>query len=205
VVVHHEGVSHGTDVASGVKAFQSINQKKFLDRWRTILEREHFERGQHRFVARDRTASKPCLVVVSQQVPAIGKGVGTSSVVRLLRRCFDLGANVKLWADEASGDAIGVPELQQVGIEVLHPTDMLEQFEGWLRENGHYVDFFLLVGGCDQTIDLIKPIRRYTNAKIVHCGIDDRAESETVESLCALLQAGPAIHAQGNPSGGRAL
>jgi len=191
VVVHHEGVSHGTDIASGVKAFQSINQKKFLDRWRPILEREHFERGQHRFVARDRTASKPCVVVVSRQTSPTANGIGPGSLIRLVRRCSDLGASVKLWADGSSGDAIGIPELQQAGIEVLHPRDTLEQFDRWLRENGHYVDFFLLVGRRDDTIGLIQPIRRYTSAKVVHCSIDDRSESETIESLHGLLQSGP--------------
>jgi O-antigen biosynthesis protein len=190
VVVHHEGVSHGTDIASGIKAFQSINQRKFLDRWRTILEREHFERGQHRFVARDRTASKPCVVVVSRQASPTGRAPGPGSLARLLRRCFDLGASVKLWADGGSGDEIGIPELQQAGIEVLHPTGTPEQFDGWLQENGHYVDFFLLVDGCDQASGLIESIRRYTNAKIVHCGIDARSASETIESLRALLHAG---------------
>ena len=34
VVVHHEGISSGTDLRTGVKAYQVSNQNKFLERWR---------------------------------------------------------------------------------------------------------------------------------------------------------------------------
>lgn len=42
VVVHHEGVSHGTDTSKGVKAHQVANQAKFVERWRNQLEEFHF-------------------------------------------------------------------------------------------------------------------------------------------------------------------
>jgi O-antigen biosynthesis protein len=42
VVVHHEGVSHGTDTRHGMKAYQIVNQAKFRERWRSELEELHF-------------------------------------------------------------------------------------------------------------------------------------------------------------------
>ena len=45
VVVHHEGATSGTDLSSGVKAYQVANQKKFLARWREVLAREHLPAG----------------------------------------------------------------------------------------------------------------------------------------------------------------
>ncbi len=38
-VVHFEGVSSGTDLSSGVKKYQSLNQSKFQDRWKHELVR----------------------------------------------------------------------------------------------------------------------------------------------------------------------
>ena len=32
-IVHHEGITSGTDLASGSKRFQVINRQKFLRRW----------------------------------------------------------------------------------------------------------------------------------------------------------------------------
>src|SRR5690606_25054427 len=46
VVVHHEGVSHGTDTGSGVKAHQVTNLRKLAERWKHTLEREHFANGE---------------------------------------------------------------------------------------------------------------------------------------------------------------
>jgi O-antigen biosynthesis protein len=37
VVVHHEGVSHGTDRTGGVKSFQEINRAQFVDKWAATL------------------------------------------------------------------------------------------------------------------------------------------------------------------------
>jgi len=170
VVVHHEGVSHGTDVATGIKSFQSINQKKFVERWRAVLERDHFEHGQHRFVARDRSSLKPCIVVVNQPSHQSDRDFGPGSVIPLLRCCVDLGTNVKFWAGDLGCDPVCAQQLQQMGIEVFHPVDYASRFEDWVRQNGPYMDCFLLWGH-DVSIHLIKPIRRYSKAKIIHCGV----------------------------------
>jgi GT2 family glycosyltransferase len=39
-VTHHEGASCGTDLTSGVKRYQVLNRDKFVDRWKTELERQ---------------------------------------------------------------------------------------------------------------------------------------------------------------------
>jgi len=40
-VIHHEGITAGTDTSSGYKAFQIINHKKFQAKWRIVLK-NHF-------------------------------------------------------------------------------------------------------------------------------------------------------------------
>lgn len=40
-VIHHEGITAGTDLNSGYKAFQVINRDKFIEKWRTVLEAQH--------------------------------------------------------------------------------------------------------------------------------------------------------------------
>jgi GT2 family glycosyltransferase len=44
VVVHHEGVSHGTDIRHGIRAYQAANKAKFCGRWRKELEEFHYPR-----------------------------------------------------------------------------------------------------------------------------------------------------------------
>ena len=36
-VIHHEGVSSGTDESAGTKRFQAVNREKFMARWRDAL------------------------------------------------------------------------------------------------------------------------------------------------------------------------
>ncbi len=47
-VIHHEGITSGTDTSSGAKKYQLINQKKFVERWQTELKSqpgEHLQPG----------------------------------------------------------------------------------------------------------------------------------------------------------------
>ena len=40
-VIHHEGITSGTDIQSGYKAYQAINQKKFQAKWWHVLSTNH--------------------------------------------------------------------------------------------------------------------------------------------------------------------
>jgi GT2 family glycosyltransferase len=40
-VIHHEGITAGTDISSGYKAYQAINQKKFQAKWWNTLSTNH--------------------------------------------------------------------------------------------------------------------------------------------------------------------
>ena len=58
VVVHHEGVSHGVDTASGGKAYQVRNQARFVERWNETLARDQFWSGTNVMRARDRARGR---------------------------------------------------------------------------------------------------------------------------------------------------
>jgi GT2 family glycosyltransferase len=49
-VIHHEGVSHGTDLSAGIKAYQAINLDKFIKKWEPILEAEQYPNGASVFL-----------------------------------------------------------------------------------------------------------------------------------------------------------
>lgn len=56
VVVHFEGISNGTDTSAGLKNYQVVNQKKFYEKWKDVLETENFENGTNVYLAKDRRA-----------------------------------------------------------------------------------------------------------------------------------------------------
>ena len=47
VVVHFEGISSGISLNSGIKQHQKVNRKKFVEKWKALLKKEHFERGRN--------------------------------------------------------------------------------------------------------------------------------------------------------------
>jgi len=55
-VIHHEGITAGTDINSGYKAYQAINRDKFIDKWRVVLTEQHYPPGTETDVAIQRLA-----------------------------------------------------------------------------------------------------------------------------------------------------
>ncbi|MFT2536343.1 hypothetical protein ACMWQD_28610, partial [Escherichia coli] len=62
VIVHYEGVSNGTDLNSGVKAYQVENMRKQYERWKDLLA-TYQDNGVDVDRAKDRTATRRVLVV----------------------------------------------------------------------------------------------------------------------------------------------
>src|SRR5262249_10095945 len=79
-LVHHEGVSHGTDLATGIKAHQVVNQNRFCKRWRRVLEKEQYDNGRELFVARDRSRSRPHMLVIDHYVPQFDRDAGSRTL-----------------------------------------------------------------------------------------------------------------------------
>src|SRR5699024_4947003 len=69
VVIHYEGISNGTDLSAGQKQYQAKNQKTLYEKWKPVLEREHYPEAQQVFRARERSGAKPCLLMIDHYVP----------------------------------------------------------------------------------------------------------------------------------------
>lgn len=171
VVVHYEGQSHGTDTSRGGKAHQAINQRKFFERWRATLEADHFPNGECLFVARDRSRQKRRIVVIDHHVPQPDKDAGSRTIVQFMRLFLDAGMNVKLWPQNLWRDPVHTQPLQQWGIEVFCGPEYVNRFEAWVRENGCYIDYFLL-SRPHVAADYIDAIRRHSRAAILYYGHD---------------------------------
>jgi GT2 family glycosyltransferase/SAM-dependent methyltransferase len=171
VVVHHEGISHGTDTSGGIKACQIDNQRKFLERWRAILEADHFPNGECVFLARDRSRHRKCIVVIDHYVPQPDQDAGSRTMVQFMRLFLDAGMNVKFWPQNLWRDPVYTEPLQQMGIEVFYGPEYANRFEDWVRENGHFVDYFLL-SRPHVAIEYLDAIRRHSRAKLLYYGHD---------------------------------
>jgi GT2 family glycosyltransferase len=170
VVVHHEGVSHGLDTGSGIKAYQVENQTKFLERWHAELERFHFPNGESLFVARDRSREKCCVLVIDHYVPQPDRDAGSRTMFQVLKVLVEAGFNVKFWPHNLAHDPRYTGRLQDIGIEVFYGPQYIN-FESWVRENGRYLDCVLL-SRPDVASDFIEALREHSHAKLLYYGHD---------------------------------
>lgn len=116
-VVHHEGISHGTDTGSGIKAYQVRNQQRFLETWGDTLS-SHYDNGERVFRARDRAWNRPIVLVVDHYVPQPDRDAGSRTIDGLLRTLVEAGCVVKFWPDNLHFDPEYTPRLQAMGVEV---------------------------------------------------------------------------------------
>lgn len=140
-VVHFEGVSSGTDTSSGVKAYQVVNQQKFLERWGERLKGHPapgtpIERArQHRDTRR--------VLIIDATTPTPDQDSGSLRMVNLMRVLRAEGVAVSFFADNRAFIERYSSELQQLGVEVLwHP--FLSDVPGWFAEHGRHFDLIVL-------------------------------------------------------------
>jgi GT2 family glycosyltransferase len=172
VIIHHEGVSHGTDVNSGIKSYQIVNQGKLLERWRNVLEAEHFDNGTHVSSARDRSAAQKVVLVVDHYVPQPDRDAGSRSVMCFIKVLLDMGLKVQFWPQNLWYEAEYVKPLQQLGIEVFYGNEYAGKFDEWIYENGTNLDYVLL-NRPHISEPLIAPLRKCApNAKLCYYGLD---------------------------------
>lgn len=140
VVVHKEGVSHGVDLKAGTKAHQPRNQGIFFEKWAATLAADHFDNGEHLFLARDRSRAQTTVLVIDHYVPRYDQDAGSRSVYHYLRQMVRLGLNVKFIGANFFAHQPYTRELEGLGIEVLVGNEFAATWQDWLRANGRYID-----------------------------------------------------------------
>ncbi|MEO1079813.1 MAG: glycosyltransferase [Pseudomonadota bacterium] len=140
VVLHFEGVSHGSDVSSGLKQYQVTNAAKFLEKWREVLSAQHFPNGEKVPLARDGSRSKPCILVIDHYVPHFDKDAGGRSTYQYIQLLLRLGCRVQFIGANFFPHQPYTLALQRLGVEVLTGERMARDLGNWLRENAAYID-----------------------------------------------------------------
>lgn len=170
VVVHFEGISNGTDLSSGQKAYQVKNCKIFKEKWKDELQKQ-FKNGKHVFIARDRSKDKGHVLVIDHYVPQYDKDAGSRTVYQYLSLFAKMDYNVSFIGDNFYRHEPYTTDLQQMGIEVLYGSYYANNWKQWVRENSDYFDFVLLNRPhiSEKYIDFLM---ENTTAKIIYYGHD---------------------------------
>ena len=171
VVVHYEGVSHGTDTNVGIKAHQVENQKKFRERWKEVLDRDHLPNADRPFLARDRSQLKKVVLFIDHYIPQPDRDAGSRAIFQLLMLLVARGYSVKFWPENLWHDAGYARLLQDAGVEVIYGGEYVGHFDQWIAENGRHIDAVVL-SRPHVSVNFIDAIRAHSNARCLYYGHD---------------------------------
>lgn len=146
-VVHHEGVTSGTDESSGTKRFQAINRDKFMKRWRDVLSAhpspvpgpEASKQIRHARHRRDRGR----MLVIDATTPQPDHDSGSVRMRALLDIFMDEGYRISFAPENLCHAGPYTRALQQRGVETLH-APAVPDLEAWLEIHGDELDFVVL-------------------------------------------------------------
>lgn len=165
-VVHHEGVTSGTDTRSGVKAYQIENARKLYQRWREVLASRP-ENGSAPLDAKD-FGLRRRLLVIDALTPEPDRDAGSVTALEIIRTARDLGYTVTFIP---SSNFARIPkytsELQADGVEALYGP-YCTSIEKHLIEFGSRYDV-VMVFRVTELYPAYPAIRRYApQAKLVY-------------------------------------
>ncbi|HET9048334.1 MAG TPA: glycosyltransferase [Chiayiivirga sp.] len=141
VVVHFEGISSGTDTASGTKRYQVINKEKFQARWKDALALHPSPAlATHEGVvlARQHRLKKQVLVI-DATTPQPDHDSGSVRLCNILRLLLEEGCAVTFFADNRAHVEGYTQALQQLGVEVLWHPHLSDPVE-WFARHGSRFD-----------------------------------------------------------------
>lgn len=170
-VIHLEGLSHGTELASGVKRHQALNRLAFREKWAATLDAQHAEGPASLFTARDRSARRQTVLVIDHYVPTPDRDAGSKMVDAYLRLLVTMGYHVKFLGDNFYSEEPYTGALEQLGIEVLGGVWYRDHHRAWLSEHLSHLDHVVLCRPHIATkyIDLVAGRLR---GKLIYLGID---------------------------------
>lgn len=193
VVVHYEGISHGTDTGGGIKAFQIENQRKFRERWKDTLERDHLDNADRPFLARDRSHLKKVILVIDHYIPQPDRDAGSRAMYQLLLLLVVKGYSVKFWPENMWHDAHYARPLQDAGVDVMYGGEYVGGFDKWITENGANIDAVIFsrphvsIGFIDGVIAHSKARRLYYGHDIHHLRLAEQMKVEPSTAVEAEL------------------
>jgi GT2 family glycosyltransferase/glycosyltransferase involved in cell wall biosynthesis len=141
VVVHFEGITSGTDTASGIKRYQVVNHEKFQHKWKDALARQPKPGTPINLAATHRATKR--VLIVDATTPMPDHDSGSLRMVNLMRVLADLGCQVSFMPENRLYVERYTDALQELGVEALYAPYAQDPVK-FLRERGREFDLVIL-------------------------------------------------------------
>ena len=141
LVIHLEGISSGTNLNSGIKQYQVINQVKFAEKWhRTLLEQPMPGTSAEQAIHQD---GRPHILIIDALTPDAERDSGSLRLLNIMRLLRELGWRVSFMADNRTATYDEIVQLGRVGAYVLCKP-WAPSLAKWLRREGATLDAVML-------------------------------------------------------------
>jgi GT2 family glycosyltransferase/SAM-dependent methyltransferase len=168
-VIHFEGISSGTDIASGTKAFQVKNKLKFQDKWSERLV-AHRLPGEFPFLEKDRSVRGRMLVIDATTLTP-DKDAGSLLAINSYKIFIELGYKVSFFPADLHFDPKYTADLQAIGVECLY-SPYWSSIASYLDKYGTYFDIVVLYRAYTAW-EHIHAVRKYCpHAKVIFNTVD---------------------------------
>lgn len=84
-IVHYEGVTAGRGTAIGFKRYQVTNRRKFVEKWRDVLERENLPEDETRTLEAANRKRAPRIIVFDERIPTPDRDAGSARMMFILK------------------------------------------------------------------------------------------------------------------------
>jgi len=191
-LLHFEGISSGTDIGSGVKAYQVENLRKLRERWAGVLA-THRDNADQPELEKERHVVRRVLFV-DKTTPTPSEDAGSVVADEILQGMVAAGCKVT-FVPEDNFAHVGAPTraLQRRGIEAIyHPAhSRMASFVVARKEPFDVIFLHRFVVG-EKHLDLLR--RRYPDARVLFLNADmhwlrEMREAELAGSADALAGA----------------
>ena len=144
-IIHYEGATGGTDLATGTKKHQDINRSTFAEAWVSELMAKPAN-GNVAFL-RLAPPDRKNILVIDHHLPMPDRDSGSLRMFQILKILRELGHRVTFIPDDLAKTCPYAGELQKRGIEVIyHPH--VKKVRDYLMAHGSSFDVVVL-SRCD--------------------------------------------------------
>lgn len=141
VITHHECGTYSQNPAARTSDLLELNRKKFLRKWKSVLEQDKSSDDFDVFLHRDRFASKRKVLIIDKNIPFSNEDEIQNGILSYVEHFMKMGLDVKFAGEDFFEHQPETQHLQQMGIEVFYGDDSMLNFTQWLTKHLQYFDF----------------------------------------------------------------
>ena len=168
-VIHYEGATGGTDLASGTKKHQDINRSRFARTWAAELMTKPAS-GEMAFL-RQAPPGRKNILVIDHYIPSPDRDSGSLRMFQILKLLRQLGHRITFVPDNLTDIRLYGDELRRRGIKIVrHPY--VKKVRDYLVSHGSEFDVVIL-SRCDFAHKHIADVRLHApQSRIIFDTVD---------------------------------